>query len=77
MAPMMTPACMSMARYMRASSEAMSARTAVMSVWVATPLASCSAAAAYARSDLFARRRKLMNEWAAYLEDGHAQALPL
>ena len=33
--------------------------------------------AAYARSDLFARRRKLMNEWAAYLEDGHAQALPL
>ena len=33
--------------------------------------------AAYARSDLFERRRRLMNEWAAYLEDGHAQALPL
>ena len=32
--------------------------------------------AAYARSDLFERRRQLMNEWAAYLEDGHAQALP-
>ena len=33
--------------------------------------------AAYARSDLFERRRKLMNEWAAYLEEGHVQALPL
>ena len=33
--------------------------------------------AAYARSDLFERRRRLMNEWAAYLEGGQAQALPL
>ena len=34
--------------------------------------------AAYARSDLFARRRRLMNEWAAYLEAGRVvQELPL
>ncbi|MDE0001466.1 MAG: integrase, partial [Rhodospirillaceae bacterium] len=33
--------------------------------------------AAYARSDLFERRRRLMNEWAAYLEGGQAQSLPL
>jgi len=34
--------------------------------------------AAYARSDLFERRRRLMNEWAAYLESGRqAQELPL
>ena len=33
--------------------------------------------AAYARSDLFERRRRLMNEWAAYLDGEHAQALPL
>ena len=33
--------------------------------------------AAYARSDLFERRRKLMNDWAGYLEGEHAQALPL
>ena len=34
--------------------------------------------AAYARSDLFERRRRLMNEWAAYLEGGRqAQELPL
>ena len=33
--------------------------------------------AAYARSDLFERRRRLMNEWAAYLAGGQAQALPL
>ena len=29
--------------------------------------------AAYARSDLFDRRRRLMDDWAAYL-DGHAAA---
>ena len=34
--------------------------------------------AAYARSDLFERRRRLMNEWAAYLEAGRVvQELPL
>ena len=33
--------------------------------------------AAYARSDLFERRRRLMNEWAAYLAGGQAQSLPL
>ena len=33
--------------------------------------------AAYARSDLFARRRRLMHEWAAYLDGGHDQTLPL
>ena len=33
--------------------------------------------AAYARSDLFERRRRLMNEWATYLDSGRAQTLPL
>ena len=34
--------------------------------------------AAYARSDLFERRRRLMNEWAGYLEAGQlTQGLPL
>ena len=33
--------------------------------------------AAYARSDLFERRRRLMNEWAAYLDSGRGQMLPL
>ena len=33
--------------------------------------------AAYARADQFERRRRLMNEWAVYLERGHARALPL
>ena len=34
--------------------------------------------AAYARSDLFERRRRLMHEWGAYLEGGqHVQELPL
>ena len=32
--------------------------------------------AAYARSDLFERRRRLMDDWAAYL-DGHGQVIPL
>ena len=33
--------------------------------------------AAYARSDLFDRRRRLMNEWSAYLGDGRYELLPL
>ena len=33
--------------------------------------------AAYARSDLFERRRRLMNEWATYLDSGRPQTLPL
>ena len=33
--------------------------------------------AAYARSDLFDRRRRLMNEWAAYLDSGQEELLPL
>ena len=33
--------------------------------------------AAYARSDLFERRRRLMNEWAAYLDGGQGELLPL
>ena len=33
--------------------------------------------AAYARSDLFERRRRLMNEWATYLDGGRGQRLPL
>ena len=32
--------------------------------------------AAYARSDLFGRRRRLMNEWSAYLEGGQAELFP-
>ena len=32
---------------------------------------------AYARSDLFARRRQLMNEWAAYLNGRAAPAIRL
>ena len=33
--------------------------------------------AAYARSDLFERRRRLMDNWAAYLDREHGQAIPL
>ena len=33
--------------------------------------------AAYARSDLFERRRRLMNDWSAYLDAEHGQAVPL
>ena len=33
--------------------------------------------AAYARSDLFERRRLLMDEWAAYLDDGQGEQFPL
>ena len=33
--------------------------------------------AAYARSDLFERRRRLMNEWSAYLDGGQGDLLPL
>ena len=33
--------------------------------------------AAYARSDLFDRRRRLMNEWSAYLEGAQGELLPL
>ena len=33
--------------------------------------------AAYARSDLFDRRRRLMNEWSAYLEGTQGELLPL
>ena len=33
--------------------------------------------AAYARSDLFERRRRLMDEWAAYLDDERGQVVPL
>ena len=32
--------------------------------------------AAYARSDLFERRRQLMNEWAAYLNGAGASVVP-
>ena len=32
--------------------------------------------AAYARSDLFERRRILMDDWAAYLAQGTAKDLP-
>ena len=32
--------------------------------------------AAYARSDLFERRRRLMNEWAAYLDSGQGRTAP-
>ena len=31
--------------------------------------------AAYARSDLFARRRRLMDDWAAYLSEAHRQTV--
>ncbi len=31
--------------------------------------------AAYARSDLFERRRRLMNEWAGYLDAGPGQVV--
>ena len=33
--------------------------------------------AAYARSDLFERRRHLMNDWAAYLAGTHRQQPPI
>ena len=33
--------------------------------------------AAYARSDLFERRRRLMNDWSAYLDAEHGQVVPL
>ena len=33
--------------------------------------------AAYARSDLFARRRRLMDDWAAYLSGQRGQVIPL
>ena len=33
--------------------------------------------AAYARSDLFERRRRLMDEWAAYLDGGRGRLVPL
>ena len=33
--------------------------------------------AAYARSDLFERRRRLMNDWAAYLSGQRGQVIPL
>ena len=33
--------------------------------------------AAYARSDLFERRRHLMNDWAAYLDGRRGQVIPL
>ena len=33
--------------------------------------------AVYARSDLFERRRRLMDEWAAYLDGGRRQVVPL
>ena len=33
--------------------------------------------AAYARSDLFERRRRLMNDWSAYLGAEHGQVVPL
>ena len=32
--------------------------------------------AAYARSDLFERRRLLMNDWAAYLDGENGQVVP-
>ena len=32
--------------------------------------------AAYARSDLFERRRRLMDEWAAYLNAARAEERP-
>ena len=31
---------------------------------------------AYARSDLFERRRHLMSDWAAYLDGGRRQVVP-
>ena len=34
------------------------------------------AEAAYARSDLFERRRKLMEQWASYLAQGHSKVAP-
>ena len=33
--------------------------------------------AAYARSDLFERRRRLMDDWAAHLDREHGQVIPL
>ena len=33
--------------------------------------------AAYARSDLFERRRRLMNDWSAYLDAEQGQVVPL
>ena len=33
--------------------------------------------AAYVRSDLFERRRRLMDDWAAYLDDKRSQVVPL
>ena len=33
--------------------------------------------AAYARTDLFDRRRKLMDQWAQYLEGGGGQVVPM
>ncbi len=33
--------------------------------------------AAYARSDLFKRRRRLMDEWAAYLSGERGQVIPM
>ena len=33
--------------------------------------------AAYARSDLFERRRHLMDDWAAYLDGERGQVIPL
>ena len=33
--------------------------------------------AAYARSDLFVRRRRLMDDWAAYLQEVRGQVVPL
>ncbi len=33
--------------------------------------------AAYARSDLFERRRRLMNDWEAYLADAHRPQPPI
>ena len=33
--------------------------------------------AAYARSDLFERRRHLMDDWAAYLAETRGQVVPL
>ena len=33
--------------------------------------------AAYARSDLFERRRRLMEDWVAYLDQERGQVIPL
>ena len=33
--------------------------------------------AAYARSDLFERRHRLMDDWAAYLDSERGQVIPL